>query len=126
MSKSFVFYESFLDTINTAPDDMQLELYRAIAECGLGQRDPEDVPYPACLFVTQAMASVDAAKEHYEKAKKDGAKGGRPKKFIDSDEAERLHKELGSWDKVADSLEVSSPTLYRAKRAWEAYNALNP
>ncbi len=125
MRDSFVFYSSFIDTIETAPENIQLELYKAICYCGVGRKEAEEFQFPISLFVRQAMSSVDAAQKRYDKSVENGVKGGRPKKWIDQSEAEALFEQLGTWAAVAEKLDVSYPTLVRVRKIWDEKNEKN-
>ena len=125
MRDSFVFYSSFADSIETAPEEMQLELYKALVECGLERKAITDISFPASMFVTQAMASISNAQKRHEQAVENGGKGGRPHKWVDREEAEQLYAELKSWDKVADKLGVAKETLRKARAVWNAQKPKN-
>ena len=83
MRDSFVFYSSFLDTIERAPEQVRLSLFTELCNCGLERKKLSEVEYPVCLFVTQAMANVERSNKRYEQAVENGKQGGRPKKWID-------------------------------------------
>lgn len=119
MRDSFVFYSSFLDTIERAPEQVRLSLFTELCNCGLERKKLSEIEYPVCLFVTQAMANVERSNKRYEQAVENGKQGGRPKKWIDQTEAEKLFSELGSWNAVAEKLDVSPNTLYKARSIWE-------
>ena len=115
---SFIFYRSFYDSISLAPDDEQLELFQYLLSVCLGDIEIDDVPYPYNMLINQCLYNVNTAKQRYEKATEDGAKGGRPKKWIDRQEAEKLYSELGNWKKVAEQLKVDEDTLRKARFKW--------
>lgn len=115
---SFIFYRSFYDSISLAPDDEQLELFQYLLSVCLGDIEVDDVPYPYNMLINQCLYNVNTAKQRYEKATEDGAKGGRPKKWIDRQEAEKLHEELGNWKKVAEQMKVDEDTLRKARFKW--------
>lgn len=68
---------------------------------------------------------IDRSVERYTANKENGAKGGRPKKWIDQGEAEKLYAELKSWDKVSDALNVDRATLWKARKAWSVEKPKN-
>lgn len=124
MKDNFIFYHSFRDTIMRSPnkeDRNQLVWY--LIDCALGIIDIEDVPYPFDMVIDQMMISVGRAQSRYEEATKSGNKGGRPKKWVDREEAERLFSKLESWHDVAEELGVSEDTLYRARMKWKSDSA---
>ena len=125
MKDSFIFYKSFFDAAAQAPDaSLQKEILWYLVEVCLGILAVDDIPFPASAIAVQALASVESAKRRYDKSIEDGKKGGRPRKWVDRAEAERLFAELGSWSKVAESLNVSDDTIYRARMKWK--NAAKP
>lgn len=120
MSDSFIFYKSFYDAANQAPDDAtKHEILWHLVEVCLGIKTVNDIPFPASAVAVQALANVESAKLRYGKAVSDGKKGGRPRKWIDRAEAERIFAETQSWQSVAEKLNVSEDTLYRARMKWK-------
>lgn len=115
---SFVFYRSFFDSISLAPESEQLTLLRSLIMLCLGDIDIAAIPYPQNMILNQCLASVEAAKQRYERATENGAMGGRPSKWVDQKEAEALFSELGKWKLVADALGVDEDTLRKARYAW--------
>lgn len=120
MKESFIFYKSFYDAAAQAPDEAaRKDILWHLVEVCIGVKTIEDIPFPASAVAVQALASVESAKRRYDKSVEDGSKGGRPHKWIDKDEAELLYSDLGSWEKVADELNVDPKTLRRARAAWK-------
>lgn len=91
---SFVFYDSFLDTAECFEEDAGDFLYHA-ARCLIGREKISDQPMAYAAAITQMRASVTSAKERYEKAKEDGAKGGRPPKYIPPEDWQPYYEEHG-------------------------------
>ena len=120
MKDSFIFYKSFYDAAAQAPNEAEREdiLWYLVEVC-LGVKEIEDIPFPASAVAVQALASVESAKRRYDKSVEDGKKGGRPRRWVDRAEAEKLFAKLGTWTKVAEALEVSDDTLYRARMRWK-------
>ena len=87
-------------------------------ECLLGDMDPHDVPYPYGAAIIQMLASVNFAKERYDRSVENGAKGGRPTKWVEQKEAEALYAKLKSWKAVAEALGIDEDTLRKARFAW--------
>lgn len=92
---SFVFYRSFKDTVDYFEGGERQECLYYAVECLLGDRDPHDVPYPYGAAIIQMQASVNAAKDRHEKAIENGAKGGRPQKYIPPDDWQPYYEEHG-------------------------------
>lgn len=119
MSNSFIFYRGFADTIKLAPREDRLQLFEYLCSCALGDIEIDDVPYPMNMTVKSMLASVEASRHRYEKAVERGKKGGRPKIWVDREEAEKLYAESNSWKYVAEKLGVSQDKLYRCRMAWK-------
>lgn len=117
--ESFVFYRSFAENLHRVPASDRLTAYECLIACALGDRSVDSLPYPLNAIIGQMLENVDAAKKRYDSAVENGKKGGRPRKWIDQEEAEALYAKLGSWPKVADALDVDRSTLWKARKAWE-------
>ena len=78
MRDSFVFYRSMKNTIDKAPAEMQLELYRALFDYALDDVEPDD--FMAQMIVEAFKVALEKAKKRYETQIENGLKGGRPKK----------------------------------------------
>lgn len=118
--KSFLFYDSFLDSIEVAPEDEQLSIIKDLLNVCLKRKSIDEVPYPNNMLITQCLYSVTEAKRRYDASVELGKKGGRPSKWVDREEAEKLFDELGKWNLVADALDVDEKTLRKARFAWNA------
>lgn len=120
---SFVFYRSFMETVEYFAGGEQKDCLFYAVKCLLGDMDPHNVPYPYGAAIIQMLASVKAAKDRHEKAVengvKGGEKGGRPKKWIEREEADALYAELKNWRAVADALDVDEDTLRKLRYAWD-------
>ena len=75
MADSFVFYKSFWDGIKALPDDSALRLFRAACAYGIDGETPDLDGLELAVF-TSWKANIDSA----QKKRRDGEKGGRPKK----------------------------------------------
>jgi len=74
MRDSFIFYRSFLKSIQHLDTSEQLELFLAIVEYGLDQREPEMSRYVRAVWES-IKPQLDANQRKYE----NGCKGGKPK-----------------------------------------------
>lgn len=113
---TFLFYESFLDAIELAPPRQQNRILRDLVECGLGRRSVESLPYPSNAIVRPMITNVEYAERRYYAAHLNGEKGGRPKLEVDLELAQRLYVETGSWKAVAEKMDISEATLFRARK----------
>lgn len=112
---SFVFYDSFLDTSYCFDKGAADFIFHA-AQCLAGRERIEDQPMAYAAAITQMRASVISAKERYDKAKEDGAKGGRPSKqeYIPPEEWQAYRKNH-SQEETAEHFGIALRTL----RNWE-------
>ena len=99
------------------PDDQYIRVSKAFIRKGLYGTEPDLSPLENAL-INQMFVNVQAAKDRYGRSKENGAKGGRPRKWIDQEEAEALFKEHGNWKAVAEALDVDEDTLRKARTAW--------
>lgn len=125
-NENFLFYRSFSESIHLAPESDRLAIYEDLIAVCLGDIEIDDIPYPRNMLIRQCLASVESAKKRYEASIENGNKGGRPQKWVDREEAEKLYAELKTWDKVADALDVSRETLRKARVVWNAQKPKNP
>lgn len=79
MNESFVFYESFVDAIETLPAEDQLKAYRAISRYATKGEEPTPALGVAYAIFLMAKPQLDANSNR----RINGAKGGRPRKETD-------------------------------------------
>ena len=79
MKDSFVFYRSFYESIKNLDKDIQLEIYNAMCEYSLNDKNPELSPIATAIF-TLIKPNIDNATKRYNASVENGKKGGRPKK----------------------------------------------
>ena len=118
MTRGFVLFESFIEAIDQLPEDRQWPFFKAIVAYRLDGKEPEFLSPLERMAFTVMKSSLDASAERYKKAVDDGQKGGRPKKWIDREEAEEAFARLKSWAAVAAELDVNEDTLRKARRKW--------
>lgn len=123
--ESFVFYESFYNHMQRLKEvkgvDVAYRFAEALCEFGLYGVLPQDNDEVWIYGLEQAFTSISAAKERYNKAIEDGAKGGRKKIDVDLEELKKL-KELGwSNGRIGKELGVSESTISRRCKeiCWE-------
>lgn len=126
MRDGFVFYKSFAEQINLVPDEAErAKLRKAIIDYGLYGTDPE-FGYPLIATFTPIKEGIDRAAERFDRSVENGKKGGRPSKWIEREEAERLYEQYGNWKDVAEVLGVDEDTLRKARYAWKAEGKNKP
>ena len=124
MRDSFVFYRSYRNAAKMLDEHNRAILYDAIADYALDGIEPDLSGTIGAIF-EMARRNIEEANTRYDKSIEAGKQGGRPRKWIDREEAERLYAELKSWDKVADELGVARETLRKARAVWNAQKPKN-
>jgi hypothetical protein len=119
MSYGFVVLQSYIDAINELPEERRWPFFCELFDYRMNGAEIHPQKASERVAALLIMPVVDKSATRYDAAKKNGEKGGRPRKWIDQTEAEMLYSELGSWDKVADELDVDRKTLRRARVAWQ-------
>jgi len=92
---SFIFYESFWIVTKGFDDAKFARLMRALIQYSLYGTAPDLPDETENALVRMMTVNVDAAHERYAKAKEDGAKGGRPKKYIPPDDWKPYYEQHG-------------------------------
>ena len=124
MRDSFVFYRSYRNAAKMLDEHNRAILYDAIADYALDGIEPDLSGTIGAIF-EMARRNIEEANTRYDKSIEAGKQGGRPRKWVDREEAERLYAELKSWDKVADELGVARETLRKARAVWNAQKPKN-
>lgn len=108
---NFLFYESFWKSLEPLPDDLYVRVSKALIRKCLYGTEP-DLSTLENALVNQMFVSVEAARSRYEKAKTDGAKGGRPSKqtFIPPEEWQAYLKDH-TQDETAEHFGITTRTL---------------
>lgn len=89
---TFIFYKSFLDSINELTDDLQFELFKAIANYGIyGEIQSDASPVCKALMVSFKPV-IDSANKSYDTKVENGRRGGRPKKSEHQQEIENRNE----------------------------------
>lgn len=83
--KGFVFYKSFYEAVQELELEEQAQIYNAIAEYSLYGKEPELKGALKSIFLL-IKPNIDASTKRYDSKVKNGSKGGRPSKTINSKE----------------------------------------
>ena len=114
--ENFIFYGSFLKTVEAIPDDyLKLRVLEAIVRYGCAWELPDKEKEPMVYaFLQMAIPNIDKQKDNYAK----GAKGGRPVTHT-QEEYNKLFEEGKKNREVEEILGVSSSTVERKKAIWK-------
>ena len=127
INNSFVFYASFLETVEKAEKispELANELMKAIIEYGIYGEYESDNPY-IDMLMPNITTVVDKAKDRYAKAVENGKKGGRPS-TIDKDKIIYLHKQGLTNKEVAAELNCSLSTVEKTVSKYKKDNNFLP
>lgn len=116
-SSSFVFYESFLKSIQNVErfrgKEEAFDFAMSIMEYGCYGLPPEDTN-PAWLYgFEQVRAAIDAAQDRRQKQIAQGKTGGRPRKSANIDEILQMRANGLSIRTIAEQLNISDKTVRR-------------
>ena len=75
---SFVFYPTFEKAIDSLPDEMQLDVYKALVKYGIYGEEYEGDNYIVKALLESFKGSIDSAKDRRIQNAENGKKGGRP------------------------------------------------
>ena len=78
MRNKFSFYASYLEAIDTLPDDQQLQLYKAIAHYALQGEEPSNLTGFAKACFPLIKPNIDSDSRRYDANVRNGSMGGRP------------------------------------------------
>ena len=88
---SFVFYKSFYEAIKEIDEKNQLQVFVAICEYSLNEKEIELTGISKAIF-TLIKPNIDSAKARYTASVENGKKGGRPKKETQQKPSKNLNK----------------------------------
>lgn len=92
--ESFVFYASFYESLVDLPEDVQLQIYKAVCKYALEGELPELTGTAKAIF-TLIRPQLDASCKRYDASVENGKKGGRPPKSKPSNNLEKPSNNLG-------------------------------
>ena len=114
---SFVIFSNWDTAIRQAPEDKQLELYRALMDFAKTGELPENISWEASMFLTTLKENMERTVSRYAASVENGKKGGRPRDENPSEEAlkkREYREERQTKDKPKTNLD--KPDKPNAKR----------
>ena len=110
MRNSFVFYKSWVDALNTLPEEYQFEGYKAVAYYGVNGRFPRKVSAVVKSLLVSVSVGMDRSIARYNACVENGKKGGRPKKELIINDLNEVNQNLEKPKKTKQNLDKPSVT----------------
>lgn len=114
MADGFVVLPSYVEAIRLLPEDRRWPFFEELFQYRMDGTEPEIQSDLERMALTVIFPIVDASVERYEKNKENGAKGGRPKRWIPPEEW-KAYREEHSQKETAEHFGIHVDTL----RKWE-------
>lgn len=95
MADGFVVLPSYVESIDMLPEERRWPFFKELFRYRMDGTDPEPQTDLEQMALINIFPIVDASVERYEKNKENGAKGGRPRKWIPPEEWLSYYKEHG-------------------------------
>lgn len=95
MADGFVVLQSYVDSINLLPPERRWPFFCELFKYRIDGTEPKPLTDLERMALINIFPIVDASVERYEKNKENGAKGGRPRKWIPPEEWLAYYKEHG-------------------------------
>jgi hypothetical protein len=115
MKDTFVFYRSFIESVENLSDIEQLRWLKIIINYSLDDTEP-DLKGLELSFWTQLKFSIDRAQNRYNASVENGKKGGRPKKTQENlTEPDETKNNLTKPNKTKNNLKEPNHNLNKDK-----------
>lgn len=85
---NFIFYPSYLECVENAPENERAETIYAIVQYGIYGKIPENAPQSFKMIFPAIKPNIDSSINNYNARVENGKKGGRPKKEKNLNETE--------------------------------------
>lgn len=95
MADGFVVLPSYVESIDMLPEERRWPFFKELFHYRMDGTEPEPQTDLEQMALINIFPIVDASVERYEKNKENGAKGGRPRKWIPPEEWLAYYKEHG-------------------------------
>ena len=121
MADGFVVLPSYVESIDMLPEDRRWPFFKELFRYRMDGTEPEPQTDLEQMALINIFPVVDASVERYEKNKENGAKGGRPKRWIPPEEW-RAYRKTHSQKDTAAYFGISVDTLQRWEKAAKPQN----
>ena len=121
MADGFVVLPSYVEAIRLLPEERRWPFFEELFQYRMDGTEPEIQSDLERMALTVIFPIVDASVERYEKNKENGAKGGRPKRWIPPEEWQAYRKEH-TQKETAEHFGISVDTLQRWEKAAKPQN----
>ena len=121
MADGFVVLPSYVEAIRLLPEERRWPFFEELFQYRMDGTEPEIQSDLERMALTVIFPIVDASVERYEKNKENGAKGGRPKRWIPPEDWQAYRKEH-SQKETAEHFGISVDTLQRWEKAAKPQN----
>ena len=110
MADGFVVLPSYVESIDMLPEERRWPFFKELFHYRMDGTEPEPQTDLEQMALINIFPIVDASVERYEKNKENGAKGGRPKRWIPPEEWKEYRK-THSQKETAAHFGISERTL---------------
>jgi hypothetical protein len=114
IADGFVVLQSYIDSINILPEDRRWPFFLELFKYRMDGTEPEPQSDLERMALVNIFPVIDKSVERYTANKENGAKGGRPRKWIPPEEW-KVYRETHSQKETADHFGIHVDTL----RKWE-------
>ena len=121
IADGFVVLQSYIDSINILPEDRRWPFFLELFKYRMDGTEPEPQSDLERMALVNIFPVIDRSVERYTANKENGAKGGRPKKYIPPEEWKAYRAEH-SQKETADHFGISVDTLQRWEKTAKPQN----
>lgn len=121
MADGFVVLPSYVESIDMLPEERRWPFFKELFHYRMDGTEPDPQTDLEQMALINIFPIVDASVERYEKNKENGAKGGRPKRWIPPEEWQAYRKDH-TQKETAAHFGISVDTLQRWEKAAKPQN----
>lgn len=110
MADGFVVLQSYVDSINLLPEERRWPFFMELFRYRMDGTEPEPLTDLERMALVNIFPVIDRSVERYAISKENGAKGGRPRKWIPPEEWFAYYKEHGRKE-TAEHFDIPEETL---------------